>query len=89
MTGPTPIDQAALLGTEHGTRAAEEWLPKKGSNTLPFVLTVQQDWPRPMVHQLDDWSMDRTEWTTWAKEYEVAFTAAVETTIRHATQTAS
>lgn len=71
-----PVEKAAQLGTEHGTRAAEAWLASGVG-----VLTAEV---RARMKPAPDWNDPATLAVpiAYTDEYAVAFTAAVEATIR-------
>lgn len=83
-----PAQTARELGADHGRTAAEAWwvglseYMRNYQRDMRPIPNPGRDWPQPEVHKLDDWNLGRNDWKVWATAYEVAFTAAVEATIR-------
>lgn len=96
-------DRARELGTEHGTRAAEEWwavrsetartlLTRSGSTLVDDPTLRALDWPKINTDKLPVMALTSHGYSMTASmkgAYEAAFTAAVEATIRQACSTAS
>lgn len=94
------VARAEALGREHGTQAAEAWLGLGGWN--PRLLRLlgraehekdrgRYNWPQPDLSMVrSDFAHGRVPGSTAICDncdaYEAAFTAAVESTIRQASE---